>query len=252
VSLFTKEPIKETKDLLERHFEEDVLGLFGQVLTTSYLTFNGQFYGHTDGVVMGSPLSAVIANFYMEDYEKAARESPPPLIPRCWFRYVDDTVVSWQHGPDNLKDFPHHLNSIHQSIQFTMETESEGHLPLLHLDIYRRPDGSLGHKVYHKPTHTNLYLYAKSHFHQGIYRGPDGSLGHKVYRKNTHTNLHFNAMTRDHPSNNQAVLSTLIHRARALCDEDSLQVESVFLKDVFKQNGYKDRQIHRALDRRFL
>jgi hypothetical protein len=97
-----------------------------------------------------------------------------------------------------------------------METESEGHLPFLDLDIYRRPDGSLGHKVYCKPTHTNLYLNAKSHHH---------------------------------PSNKQVVLSTLIHRARALCDEDSLQAELMFLKDVFKQNGYNDPKIHRALNR---
>jgi hypothetical protein len=46
------------------------------------------------------------------------------------------------------------------------------------------------------------------------------------------------------------VLSPLIHRARALCDEDSLQAELAFLKDVFKENGYNDRQIHRALKRR--
>jgi hypothetical protein len=38
--------------------------------------------------------------------------------------------------------------------------------------------------------------------------------------------------------------------ARALCDEDSLQAEVVLLRDVFKQNGYNDRQIHRALNRR--
>jgi hypothetical protein len=188
MSLFTKVPIRETMDLLGRHFEEDVLGLFRHVLTTSYFNCNGQFYGQTDGMAMGSPLSHVIANYYMEDYEKAALESAP-LKPRCWFRYVDDTFVIWLHGSDKPKDFLHHLNGIHQSIQFTMETESEGHLPFLDLDIYRRPDGSLRHKVYHKPIHTNLYLNAKSHHH---------------------------------PSNKQAVLSTLRHRARALCDEDSL------------------------------
>jgi hypothetical protein len=44
------------------------------------------------------------------------------------------------------------------------------------------------------------------------------------------------------------VLSTLRHRARALCDEGSLQAELVFLRDVFKQNGYNDQQIHRALN----
>jgi hypothetical protein len=66
-----------------------------------------------------------------------------------------------------------------------------------------------------------------------------------VYRKPTYTNLYLNGKSHHHPSNKQAVLCTLIHRARALCDEDSLQAELVLLKDV-----YKDRQIHRALNRR--
>ena len=39
-----------------------------------------------------------------------------------------------------------------------MEIEEGGHLPFLDIDIYRRMDGSLGHKVYRKLTHTNLYL----------------------------------------------------------------------------------------------
>jgi hypothetical protein len=41
-----------------------------------------------------------------------------------------------------------------------------------------------------------------------------------------------------------------MHRARALCDEESLQAELVFLKDVFKENGCNDRQIRTALNRR--
>jgi hypothetical protein len=39
-----------------------------------------------------------------------------------------------------------------------------------------------------------------------------------------------------------------VHRARGLCDEDSLQTKMMFLRDVFKQNGYNDRQINRALN----
>jgi hypothetical protein len=35
-----------------------------------------------------------------------------------------------------------------------------------------------------------------------------------------------------------------------LCDEDSLQAELAFPRDVFKQDGYNDRQSHRALNRR--
>jgi hypothetical protein len=126
---------------------------------------------------MGSLLSPVIANFYLEDDEKVALESASQE-PCRWFHYIDDTFVIWPHGPDKLRDFLHHLNSIHQSIHFTMETEREGHLTFLDLDICRRSDGSLGHKVYCKPTHTNHHLNAKSHHHQ---------------------------------SNKQVVLSTLVH-----------------------------------------
>jgi hypothetical protein len=129
---------------------------------------------------------------------------------------VDDTFVIWPHGPGRLSEFLDHLNSIHESIQFTMETERDGHLPFLDIDIYRKPDGSLGHKVYHKPTHTNLYLNSNSHHH---------------------------------PSNKQAVLSTLVHRARSLCDQESLHSELEFLRTTFRQNGYSDQQIRRALNK---
>jgi hypothetical protein len=135
--------------------------------------------------------------------------------PLCWLRYVDDTFVIWPHGPGKLSEFLDHVNSIHESIQFTMETERDGHLPFLDIDIYRKPDGSLGHKVYRKPTHTNLYLNSNSHHH---------------------------------PSNKQAVLSTLVHRARSLCDQESLHSELEFLRTAFRQNGYSNRQIRRALN----
>jgi hypothetical protein len=103
-------------------------------MASLHFTFSGYFYGQTHGVGMGSRLYPVIANFYMEEYEKAVLEMAP-LKPRCWFCYVDDTFVILQHGPDKLKHFLHHLNSFHQSIQFTMKTESDDHLPFLDLGI---------------------------------------------------------------------------------------------------------------------
>jgi hypothetical protein len=95
VSRFTEVPIKETMDLLGRHFKEGILGFSRHVLTTSYFTFNGQFYGQTDSAAMGSPLSPVIANFYMEDYEKAALESVP-LKPLCSLHHVERDVLWYQ------------------------------------------------------------------------------------------------------------------------------------------------------------
>jgi hypothetical protein len=54
------------------HFEVDFLRLFRHVLTTSYFSFNGQFYEQIDSVAMGSPLSPVIADFCIEDFEERA------------------------------------------------------------------------------------------------------------------------------------------------------------------------------------
>jgi len=74
---------------------------------------------------MGSPLAPVIANFYMEHFEKQAISSAAKK-PTRWYRYVDDTFMVQPHGKDELQRFLKHLNSIHQNIAFTMEVEQQG------------------------------------------------------------------------------------------------------------------------------
>jgi len=95
---------------------------------------------------LGSPLSPVIASFFMEDFEKKAKEQAAHK-PVYWFRYVDDIFIIWPHGQEKLEEFLNHISGLHNKIQFTMEKEEEGHLPFLDIDIYRKVDGSLGHNV---------------------------------------------------------------------------------------------------------
>jgi hypothetical protein len=63
------------------------------------------------------------------------------------------------HGQEKLTEFLNQLGGLHDNIQFMMEKEEDGHLPFLDIDIYRKPDGSLSHRVCHKPTRTNLYIH---------------------------------------------------------------------------------------------
>jgi retron-type reverse transcriptase len=77
-----------------------------------------------DGVAIGSPISPVIANFFMEDFEKKAIEQATHNLV-CWFRYVDDTFVTLPHGQEKMTEFLNHLNGLHNKIQFTMEKKKK-------------------------------------------------------------------------------------------------------------------------------
>ena len=104
----------------------------------------GEFYEQTCGVAMGSPLSPVVANLFMEDFESKALSSALHQ-PKLWKRFVDDTCVVWPHGREELDRFFIHLNSQSSSIKFTMEQEVNGGLPFLDVLISRKEDGSFSH-----------------------------------------------------------------------------------------------------------
>jgi hypothetical protein len=59
---------------------------------------------------VGSPISHVIANFFMDHFEEMALDGATHK-PLSWFRYVDDTFVIWPHGPKQADEFLDHLNS---------------------------------------------------------------------------------------------------------------------------------------------
>jgi hypothetical protein len=66
-------------------------------LRSTFFSFQGEFFEQISGVAMGSHLSPIVANLFMEKFEKRALESYP-LKPSRWKRYVDDTnqMASWK------------------------------------------------------------------------------------------------------------------------------------------------------------
>ena len=100
---------------------------------------------------MGSPVSPVTADIYMEDFEEMAHSSAP-CLPRIYKRYVDDTITIL--ATDNIYIFLNHLNSINNNIQFTIELQANNSLAFLDVLVIRNSNGTIGHTVYRKPTHT--------------------------------------------------------------------------------------------------
>ena len=147
-----------------------VTDLLGFILRATYFSYNGSFYEQQEGAAMGSPVSAVIANLYMEVFEEQALQScDPQLRPRVWKRYVDDTfVISTQASVDGLLA---HLNNQQPTIRFTMEAEKDGKIAFLDTLMHRESDGRLTTTVYRKATHTDQYLAYNSHHPRSVKRG---------------------------------------------------------------------------------
>ncbi|XP_072043064.1 uncharacterized protein [Amphiura filiformis] len=104
-ALFTSVPVEESlvivKDLLTADDTLDsrtdlnpqqVTDLLSTCLKITYFIYDGKYYIQREGAAMGSPVSPIIANLFMENFEEKAITSfhTPP---RYFGRYVDDTMV---------------------------------------------------------------------------------------------------------------------------------------------------------------
>ena len=220
-ALFTSVPVdpvlKVIKDLLEKDpiFKErtvlpveEITLLLEFCLKNTYFSFQGQFYEHVEGAAMGSPVSPIIANLYMEYFEQKTLSTAPH--PRLWHRYVDAIfVIQKEIHKQDKQDFLQHINSVDPAIQFTVEDNKEdGAIPFLDNIVKPEADGKLSTTVYRKPTNTGQYLQWDSHHH----------LSAKF-----------------------SVIHTLSHRAQTVCSNpDLLHKEKIHLRNVLMQWKYPE------------
>ena len=199
-ALFTSVPVQPAISIIKKLLEKDqtlqqrttmsvnnISCLLEFCLKSTYFTYQGQHFQQLEGAAMVSPISPIVANLFMEDFEeRAISTSPHP--PSFWKRYVDDTFTILESS--HRRAFLDHINSVDQHIQFTCEEQREdGSLPFLDVLVMPQEDGSLKSTVFRNPTHTDLYLKWNSH--------------HTLPSK-------------------YSVIGTLLHRAETICSDPQL------------------------------
>ena len=190
-ALFTSVPIdpalKIIKDLLLKDPTlkdrtvigvDDIILLLEFCLKNTYFSFQGQFFEQVEGVAMGSPVSPIVTNLYMEYLEQKAL-STAPHPPRFWCKYVDDTFII--HKEVNKRGFLQHINSVDPAIKFTVEDNKEdGSIPFLDTIVKPEENGGLSITVYRKPTHTDQYLQWDSHHNLSAKFSVINTLSHRA------------------------------------------------------------------------
>ena len=161
LNLFHCERLQKDQDLAERTNMSisNIMRLLDFLLNHNYFKHDNTHYKQI--CPMGSPISLVIAELVIEEFEETAIATAPHP-PKLWFRYVDDSRTCLKK--DQVDEFHQHLNSINPSIQFTIELEDTKGQGLPFLDtIAKRRGTQLEVNVYRKPTHTGRYLDFNSH-----------------------------------------------------------------------------------------
>ena len=189
-ALFTSVPVQPSIQIVKQRLQQDntlpqrtnmsiqqITSLLEFCLSNTYFLFQGKYYEQVQGAAMGSPISPLIANIFMEELEVKALSSSP-LPPSLWLRFVDDTFVINQ--AEHSQELLQHINNQDPHIQFTVEPTQQGSLPFLDTLITIQPDNTLSTTVYRKPTHTDQYLHWDSNHHITAKQSVFKTLAHRA------------------------------------------------------------------------
>ena len=142
--------------------KEKFIKLLEFTITNCVFCFSKKFYKTLQHAAIGSSVSPVIANIYMEYFESLPfPSSSSPALIKWWFRYLHDVHSATRK--DQVNKLQKHLNSIDPHIKFTTALPGTDGLPFL--DTLTKPtSNSIESTVYRKPTHTDRYLnYNSNH-----------------------------------------------------------------------------------------
>ena len=220
-SLFTSIPVNETIEICRERLEKDetleertkmdvptIIQLLRLCVNSTSFRYDNKHYRQLEGVAMGSPLSPVLADTFMEHFEEKAL-ADEAIRPRIWKRFVDDVIAVIKKATKN--ELLRHLNAQHERIQFTDEEEKDQMFSFMDVRFTRLPNGDLQREVFRKPTHTERYVNYTSHQPTSVKSG---------------------------------IIHCLMNRATTVCSNETiLKKEKKHIERAMQRNGYPRRFI---------
>ncbi|KAK5648028.1 hypothetical protein RI129_002920 [Pyrocoelia pectoralis] len=125
----------------------------------NFFKFNHNYYSQREGLAMGSNLSPILAEIFMNKLETAFITQSQFYLDHVivWKRHVDDIICIHTADDHQLTLFLDFLNQIHPTIKFTVELENNNQLPFLDI-LLHRIDDKIEFSIYRKPSTTDSLI----------------------------------------------------------------------------------------------
>ena len=164
---------------------------------------------------MGGPLSRLLADLIIENkIEKVIQNHPKWGQIWDWVRLIDDTLSVWT-SKEVFLEFFEFLNTIHDGIKWTNETEEENSLNIFDIQIIRTEEGKYETTVYRKKSASDRYIHFTSS---------------QAWKEKA------------------CAIRTLKSRALEYCSTEALLADELsHLLQVFIGNGYPEKTVWRIL-----
>ena len=129
------------------------------IINQNYFEHENDWFQPEKGIAMGSPISSIIAEIYLQHIEqtyiKHWIESKEIIY---YKRYVDDILIIYDINHTNEQKISQYINKIDENLQFKPTIEERNKISYLDLTIHRN-NNSLDLSIYRKPTSTDICIH---------------------------------------------------------------------------------------------
>jgi len=172
----------------------DIMTMVMEILKQNYFEWNNSIYQDPNGLPMGGPLSALLAEIYLQQFEESFilnNRNPHFNKIKFYCRYVDDIIILIRSTIRQTKQILNHLNNIHETVKFKMENEKDHTINFLDVKVIKSGE-NVKFGIHHKPTQTDLiipkdsnhpYAYKMSAFRSMVNRLLSYNLSPEEYEK---------------------------------------------------------------------
>jgi hypothetical protein len=143
---------------IQSNIRKEITHILKTVMEQNYFQFDQKYYKHMEGLAMGSPTSAILAETFVQHME---HKYIYPILKTqqiiAYYQYVDDILIIYNKKETNIEKTLNDFNNIQPSIKFTIEKEK--HIKIIYLDItIHRRNNQFEFSIYRKPTQTDIII----------------------------------------------------------------------------------------------